>query len=512
MFFLLGLSLLMPLYAQPILNPEQKTSAYFETIKNDPLQLYIFLNKMPKGGDIHNHLAGATYAEDEIKYGQKDSFCIDPDSFLLTFNPKCPPNLRLANAYANPDFYRDIVEHWSMLDFRSGEEKQMSNEAHFFTTFGLLGEDEGDHTADALQEVVSRAGTEHVSYLELLLTPYDLNLVGPQGEYTAIIGEKAGISPDFAVWRKNLLAAGLPAIVTQISQRLTVAEAKMHTQMHCGTLQADPGCGVTVRYQYLALRGLPPDQFFAQLVTAFAVASKDPRIVGINIVQAEDGPIAIRDYNLHMQMLHYLHQVYPNVHITLHAGELAPGSVPPEALRFHIRNAIEIGDAERIGHGADIAYEDNAQQLLTEMATKHILVEECLTSNATLLHIHGPTNPLPLYVRYHVPVTLATDDEGVLRTTLTREYQRAVLTYHFTYAMLKRFARNSLTYAFISGASLWQDPNMFIAVVPCQKDILGTETPSATCQQFLAHSQKARLQWQLEKQFNVFEKQIAANP
>jgi len=33
-------------------------------------------------------------------------------------------------------------------------------------------------------------------------------------------------------------------------------------------------------------------------------------------------------------MIAYLHSVYPKVHISLHAGELAMGMVPPEGLRF----------------------------------------------------------------------------------------------------------------------------------------------------------------------------------
>ena len=33
----------------------------------------------------------------------------------------------------------------------------------------------------------------------------------------------------------------------------------------------------------------------------------------------------MRDYTLQMKMVGYLHSVYPEVHISLHAGELAPG-------------------------------------------------------------------------------------------------------------------------------------------------------------------------------------------
>ena len=36
-------------------------------------------------------------------------------------------------------------------------------------------------------------------------------------------------------------------------------------------------------------------------------------------------------------MIDALHTLYPKVHITLHAGEITLGLVPPEGLKFHIR-------------------------------------------------------------------------------------------------------------------------------------------------------------------------------
>ena len=103
---------------------------------------------------------------------------------------------------------------------------------------------------------------------------------------------------------------------------------------------------------------------FAQSLLGFETVQQDidahqGGFVGINFVMPEDGYVSMRDYTLQMKMVEYLHSVYPKVHITLHAGELAPGLVPPEGLRFHIRQAVELGHAERIGHGVDVMYEDD---------------------------------------------------------------------------------------------------------------------------------------------------------
>ena len=142
---------------------------------------------------------------------------------------------------------------------------------------------------------------------------------------------------------------------------------------HCGTPQAAPACQVEVRYLWTVLRDFPPEQVFAQTLLAFetvqaSMDAKDDTWVGINLVRPEDDFVSMRDYTLQMKMVGYLHSVYPGVHISLHAGELAPGLVPPEGLRFHIRQAVELGDAERIGHGVDMMHEDRPRDLLTELA------------------------------------------------------------------------------------------------------------------------------------------------
>ena len=203
-------------------------------------------------------------------------------------------------------------------------------------------------------------------------------------------------------------------------------------------------------------------------------------------------------------MLDMLHSVYPKVHISLHAGELAMGLVPPEDLRFHIRESIERGHAERIGHGVSVMEEHDAPGLLKQMAQRKVLVEICLTSNAGILGIEGAGHPLPTYTKYGVPVALATDDEGVSRSDMTHEYLRAVETYGLSYAELKRMARQSLEHSFVPGESLWQED--FQRISACATDQPEPKKISSRCRKFLEASEKARQQWELEKQFAAFEK------
>jgi adenosine deaminase len=229
--------------------------------------------------------------------------------------------------------------------------------------------------------------------------------------------------------------------------------------------------------------------------------------VGLNLVMPEDWSVPIRDFNLHMDMLDYLHGVYPKVHITLHAGELAMGLVKPEDLSFHIRASVERGHAERIGHGVDVMNEKDPIGLMKEMAAKNVMVEINLTSNDQILGISGDEHPLPIYMKYGVPVAISTDDEGVARSDMTHEYFRAVEGYRLSYTDLKRMTRQSIEHSFLPGESLWATTKgSFKPVAACAASPLGAEKPSAACAKFLAASQHAREQWKLEGHFAEFEK------
>jgi adenosine deaminase len=204
-----------------------------------------------------------------------------------------------------------------------------------------------------------------------------------------------------------------------------------------------------VRYAAVVPRALPPAAVFAQMLLGFELAAADPRVVAVNPVQPEDWHVPRRDYELHMRMFEFMHGRYPAVDVTLHAGELAFGQVPPSDLGWHVRRAVESGVARRIGHGADVMHDSNPAALLREMARRRIAVEINLTSNDYILGLRGARHPLRAYLRAGVPVVLSTDDEGVSRIDLTHEYQRAVEEHGLSYSELKQISRNGIEYSFL---------------------------------------------------------------
>jgi len=484
--------------------------AYEAASKAGPPALYAFLLQFPKGADLHVHLSGAIYAETFIRDAAEDGICVDPVGLRFA-RPPCEgtlvPATRLSGAVtsADQDLYDRLVNSFSMRSFvpTTG----FSGHDQFFSTFGKFGGLDKKHTGEWVDEVATLAASQNQQYLELMQTP--------SFGHAAILAKETSwpASPqaaDFATIRQALLDHGLRDEVKAGMDDVRNAEARRKELEHCDTPQATPACSVEIRYVYQILRANAPGIVFAQTLLGFETIAQtmekgEPGFLGINFVQPEDGYVSMHDYTLAMKMVEYLHSVYPKVHITLHAGELAPGLVPPEGLRFHIRQAVELGHAERVGHGVDVTYESDAQGLLKELAAKHVMIEVNLSSNEGILGIKGADHPFPVYRAAHVPVALSTDDEGVSRIDITHEYVRAALDYHLTYSDLKQLARTGMEHNFLPGKSLWAQPDGFESAVPECRGTLGAEKPSAACGKFLSMSEKAAAQYELERRFRAFE-------
>jgi adenosine deaminase len=490
---------------------EARTSRAFESArKQGTLALRAFLVGMPKGADLHVHLSGAVYAESFLRAGAEDGLCVDtvelkfvkPDGKSCAKDQVTASELLARTVGNNQQLYDKLIDAFSMRSYIPTSE--WSGHDQFFATFDRFGGTDKRHTGEWVDEVLTRAASQNEQYVELMETP--------PFSHAMAIANQIGWDANFAEYRQKLLDAGLDQEVDTAKEHIQSALALRNKLEHCSPgadavdLKESPACQVQVRFIYQILRNLPKETVFAQTLLGFETIARMPEFVGINFVMPEDGPVGMADYTLQMRMLDYLHSVYPQVHITLHAGELAPGLVPPGGLRFHIRQAVEIGHAERIGHGVDVMYEDDAPGLLKEMAAKHIMVEINLTSNQGILGIEGPNHPLPFYRKAGVPVALSTDDEGVSRIDLTHEYVKAAMDFPLTYADLKQMARTGMEHNFLPGKSLWAEEDKFtVPAAPCRNQQLGSQNPSASCKEFLGSSEKAAAQWEQERRFRAFE-------
>jgi len=468
----LALAILSPSPARAAGDPaEAATARKLAAIRNQPLALEAFLREMPKGGDLHNHFSGSIYAESYLRWATEDQMCVVVATLTVTAGP-CDAAAGRPPASAvmqNSTLYNDTVDALSMRNWPP----HINGHHHFFQAFAKFGAVPRSRDGDMLAEITSRAAAEHVSYLELMMTP-DGGVASRLGHDAGWPGGTPGPAA-FEQLRQKLLGSGWGEVLERAKQRLDAAEARRREVLKCGSSAADAGCLVTVRYISQVARAAAPEEVFAQILAGFELSSNEPRIVSLNLVQPEDDPVAVRDFLLHMSMIDFLRPLYPKAQITLHAGEITDGLVPPEVLRFHIRESIRRGHASRIGHGVDVMQEDDPYGLLREMAARKVLVEIALSSNDLILGVSGARHPLRTYLQYGVPVALVTDDYGVSRSSDTLEWVKAVQEHALDYLTIKRMVRNSIEYSFADPAT------------------------------------KARLKQALENAFHQFEQQEAAS-
>ncbi len=469
-----------------------------DAVRGDPLRLRAFLQAMPKGADLHNHATGAVYAESLIAMGVGDGACVTA-TFVSTQAPcDASKGQEPLSAALSQGLWDKIVDAWST---RNVAKYPISGHDQFFDTFGKFGAITGRHLGDVVADALRQADEDHVAYVELMAS-FGFSAVRQIATTVRYTGDLAKLSTD-------VTAAGLDDAVSAAVADVAATDSVARKDLGCDSSPRALGCAVEYRYIMQVVRTAPIESVFTQTALAFGLAKRSTRVVGVNYVAPEDNPIAIRDYDLHMRIVRMLSDANPTVAVSLHAGELTLGLVPRSALDHHIRGAVEVAHAKRIGHGVDIAYESEHERTLAEMRRRHVLVEINLTSNDVILGVRGKQHPIVLYLKAGVPIALSTDDEGVERIDFSHEFQRAVETYGFSYQMLKGFIRNSLEYSFLPGRSLWQTTAYRALVAPCANaDPIGE--PSQACNAYMTQSPKAREQWRVEHDLAVFEARAAS--
>lgn len=531
----------------------------FQCARRDPNTLRALLLAMPKGGDLHHHLTGAIYPEVLIQLASYQGLCVDlsPDASgepkfafqacatpaagppsaadipltALTADCKACPSSQPASACAGSGsipacclcssgtLYDGAVNALSMRGVPWGT---LQAHDHFFAIFGKLGPSTGNKAA-LMAQLRQQASRENVLYIETMSSvPWlssdpawkafqDLFAAGDSSAGVAFCNQLAAgpMEPDDN-GRKVLAATD--ALAKRVAEIMAAEIADSSRLLGCGSRPDAPGCEVMVRRQIETHRTYQLPVICQEALVAFAASQADrEHIVGINIVAPEDNYTARADYSEHMNLLGNLGRIYPKAGRALHAGELIEGLVPPNDLRFHIDEAVRVAGAQRIGHGVAITYETRSGELLKEMAAKPVPVEINLVSNAQILGVEGSEHPLPLYVERGVPVVLATDDPGIMRTSLTEQFRLAARDYpRFRYADLRTFNRNSLEHSFLTGPSIWEDPGVY------SRPVAGCRAPGGgldldRCAKWAeGQGDKARVQALFERRLRTFEERYGA--
>lgn len=425
-------------FAALVSGPEPKTA-----------ELTMFLTMMPKGGDLHHHYSGAIYAEQYLEWVDKEGFCVNKATYQIDTN-KADTTAEQAKPLAdrvclsgqdvmnNNTVLANLLQRWSDKDFYNHGALQSPPDRQFFDTFGYFNAVASTNAADGLRRLKQRAIQENLSYIE---TIYEIAPMAQDAAFDQKAAAGSITDADLASYAAALDTNGaFQGWISAYLQNVDTAGAGIDD------------ANFTLRYQPFALRFLTPSQVFSQMVSSFKLALSNPKIVGVNIVGQESVYVSMHDYALHMQMYKFLKSKHPGVKLALHAGELALGVVPPEGLTFHIKDAIDVAGASRIGHGIDIAHETDSLAIMKKMHDKQIAVEVNLTSNQFILGVQGEAHPVTLYRKYGVPFVLSTDDAGVSRNNLSGEYVLYAARYKPGYAEVKKLSYDSIRYSFLADA------------------------------------------------------------
>src|SRR5579863_8578264 len=256
----------------------------FAAARKNPPELYAFLLRMPKGADLHVHLGGAIYAETYLRIAAADGMCLDLRTHAIVgavsgaSRAPCGENgVEASRAQSDNTLLSAMIDSLSMRNFVPGRE---SGHDHFFAAFAKFGPYRPQRRGDFLAEVIRRAAEQNESYLELMT----LNGVAANA-----LGREVGFFEDFGAVREKLMGAGLEKVVDNMRAGVDELERSRRTALHCDEQPESAPCHVTVRYLYQVFRESPKEQVFSQIMAGFLLASSDPRVVGINFVQPEDG-------------------------------------------------------------------------------------------------------------------------------------------------------------------------------------------------------------------------------
>ncbi|MEZ0324926.1 MAG: adenosine deaminase [Fimbriimonas sp.] len=463
----------------------------FEAAKRTDPELMAFFSRMPKGGDLHNHVSGAIYSDSMLDAAIAKGLFFDPATSRFGADSTKVPAIRLLSD--NRLLYQ-FLNAASMRGWRGGGQ---SGHDHFFDTFGIFGGALDAMTEEQiLAEAIGRAKLQNLQYMELMASP------APDDAFAAYMKELPS-SAD--------MAAALETLKPKLSVVLAATRINLDKREAIGALIGQrsltgPEEPITIRWIHSINRLAGPDSFFANAALGIYLAANEPRVVAMNMVAPEDHPLSRTQFESQMRMIDFLWKSLGKPNLTLHGGELTSAISPPEVMRDRIRKTIDIGHAKRIGHGVSIAWENDLDGLFANMRRDGIAVEICLSSNASILGVSGPQHPLKLYRRAGIPVFLNTDDEGVSRSTMTQEWIRGVREQDLSYLDLKEMARNSIEYSFLSGRSLYESHNYARILGPLKDATKPTWKPNPAVQRLLDASEKMRVQLRLEQAFANFER------
>ncbi len=433
------------------INREKKVELIFEALRKSPSEMKIWLHKMPKGGDLHNHLVGSLYSEFLLKLAIKYSLYFDPTNNTFSKQQK-PGDVPASEIPKNSQL---LIQYSNAISLRatSSINGVLGHDQFMYKCFGVI-ESIASHAdpKELVEAVAEHARFQNIRYLELMV----------------------GLS-------------SLKQLASSFKE-----------------LPSNP----KIKFIVEISRVQPDDSIFEQNVkNAIEIIKEYPEhIVAFNIVGPEDHFFSQTHFKQQMEIIQRLWKENQQIKIALHGGELTQQFSSPDYLKDRIKMTIQ--NCHRLGHGVSITEEENAPAVLKEMKDKRIANEACLSSNKGILNVSGKQHPIHTYLKHKVPLVLGSDDCGVNRADLCEQFFLAMYENGLSYCQLKKMIRNSLEFSFLPGESIFinKKTKCFQSLFSGLDQVDWVE--SEEVRKFLETSERAREQVALERQFVEFEMEM----
>jgi adenosine deaminase len=475
----------IPRWKEVQIKNEMETMLYFDSCVGlakgtNRHNLEEFLNKFPKCG-LHSHLSGCVYAETFIELASKHDFLWDfaKQKFTKTEGEKTTPVSELVNDF---QWYDHVKQLMSIENINNNKKATSSSQGHtrFYEVFPVFEEVIDCFRDDpvVLGSIIKRAQKCNVIYNEIkteLLPhpklPEDYLKKFNCKDMTSALSylEKSGWITTYVRSAKKILDEFdkvKPELENNDSRIRTASNGNYVKKSSLSTTDfplTDIRSPVVFRFINEFMRTQTNPNFFAHAAGAFELMRNDPRVCSLDMVGPEHIVGSRLNFSQQVEMLKFLKENQEcKGHIpklTMHAGELTNDLLDDTFGLNPISRLIDLG-VHRLGHCVAINSEPGgAEEICRRLKEADICVEVCLTTNLIILGVKGAKHPIGKFDEEGVSYTLNVDDEGVVRTNLTMEYQRGVLKHELDYLKLKNISRRGVHYSFTSGMSIYEKKN-----------------------------------------------------
>ncbi len=360
-------------------------------------RLVRFCREFPKGGMLHNHPNGSLDRE-------------TVHLLLNRFNPVIKP-AKIIRALSSPpqkmypgelDFLQSYHGKVAFLDLNEDDRRKFEN--LFFLP-------SGNHDFDRFDSIF---------YLVRLL--------------------RKGSKPHFeSILYDRFLSRAADHNLSLVEFTRAVKGPEILRQMDDIAVKALEDHGIVMRINASFNRSRDSELNLARLEKLQSLGSSTV-LAGIDLLGDEkDFPAFEAGYRIYGRMLAIeATGTHGKLHRTIHAAGLGEPR--------NIRDAMLIG-AERIGHGCGLM---DDPVVLEYASRRELPVEVNLVSNVRLKYVKDfESHPFLKLLRMGLKVSLSTDDEGILETDISNEYQMAITHSNMTWHEMKRLALNSVETAFV---------------------------------------------------------------